>query len=230
MSRPRSWTDWKAAVTALVRQTAGTLELYRHPSTPIDQDAFDASLRSIADALAQCDAAAALVGSEAERVAVSRTLYRLQKDAVRWAEWVRATGSALRLDDPNAVHQWHAQAMLPVDRLGLVLRGRDIGLEMDERALRLTPTTETPKAETPEWNGTERVLRFRGQECKRFRRPAPDQETVLRTFEEDRWPGGIDDPLTPGKLANAVESLNDRLKHIRFELNGTGDGVRWYPV
>ena len=71
---------------------------------------------------------------------------------------------------------------------------------------------------------------FRGRECKRFAKPAPNQEKVLAAFQEENWPDAIDDPLPFGKLATTVESLNDRLQHIKFTLNGAGTGVCWQPV
>ena len=82
----------------------------------------------------------------------------------------------------------------------------------------------------PVWDATARILRFRDAECKRFKRTAPDQEKLLAAFQEEEWPDAIDDPLPPGKLATTVESLNDRLQHIRFSLNGAGTGVCWHPV
>jgi hypothetical protein len=95
----------------------------------------------------------------------------------------------------------------------------------------LTPGTPPPPPRNrPEWDATARVLWFRDSECKRYRRTAPDQETLLAAFQEEGWPDAIDDPLTPGKLATTVESLNNRLQHIRFSLNGAGTGVCWRPV
>jgi hypothetical protein len=87
-----------------------------------------------------------------------------------------------------------------------------------------------PRREVPRWDGTARLLRFRGEECKRFRKPARDQEKVLAAFQEEGWPDAIDDPLPSGKLARTVESLNDRLRHIKFSLNGTGTGVCWHAA
>ncbi len=84
--------------------------------------------------------------------------------------------------------------------------------------------------EVPAWEETARRLLFRGQVCKHFKKPAPDQETVITAFQEEGWPDAIDDPLQPGKLARTVESLNKRLRHIRFRLNGAGTGVCWHPA
>ncbi|HEV3436966.1 MAG TPA: hypothetical protein VG122_06385 [Gemmata sp.] len=89
-----------------------------------------------------------------------------------------------------------------------------------------TPDHTTPR-EKPHWDATARVLYYLGQECKRFKKNAPDQEKILAAFEEEGWPEAIDDPLPGNKLARTVESLNDRLHHIKFRLNGAGRGVCW---
>jgi hypothetical protein len=89
---------------------------------------------------------------------------------------------------------------------------------------------EQPAREVPAWDETARCLRFRGVVCKRYKQPAPDQERVLATFQEDGWPDAVDDPLPPGKLVQTVESLNKRLAYIRFGLNGAGTGVCWRAV
>jgi hypothetical protein len=93
-----------------------------------------------------------------------------------------------------------------------------------------TPDSTPAHQAVPVWEGTSRRLMFRGQECKRFRRPAPDQEKILAAFQEEGWPEAIDDPLTSGKLSRTVESLNDRLQHIKFSLNGANTGVCWRAV
>ncbi|MBY0455979.1 MAG: hypothetical protein K2V38_01430 [Gemmataceae bacterium] len=89
---------------------------------------------------------------------------------------------------------------------------------------------DPPPREVPQWDATARRLSFRGRECKRFAKPAQNQELVLAAFQEEGWPEAIDDPLPGGKLGRTVESLNDRLEHIRFRLNGAGTGVIWQPV
>jgi hypothetical protein len=130
------------------------------------------------------------------------------------------------------------QARLDVEPLldGLVRSRRESGTpgESSPASGREGPTGLVRPAiadpERPVWDETARVLWFRGLECKRFKRPAPHQETILAAFQEDGWPDAIDDPLAPGKLVATVESLNDRLQHIKFGLNGVGTGVCWQPV
>ncbi len=93
-----------------------------------------------------------------------------------------------------------------------------------------SPPTPPPVRATPGWEATARRIMFRGQVAKQFKKPAPDQETILAAFQEDGWPDAIDAPLTSDKLARTVESLNDRLQHIKFRLNGAGTGVCWSAV
>src|SRR5262249_44432444 len=62
----------------------------------------------------------------------------------------------------------------------------------------LTGGIEAPDARRPKWDADRRELWYGAVLCKRYRRPAPNQEKILAAFEEDGWPGRIDDPLDPG--------------------------------
>jgi len=95
-----------------------------------------------------------------------------------------------------------------------------------ERSVELT---SQQMRKTPIWDSRARQLHYRGKLCKRFRRPARDQETILAAFQEEGWPPAIDAPLTERKLPRTVESLNKRLNHLRFSRNGTTAGVCWEP-
>jgi len=98
---------------------------------------------------------------------------------------------------------------------------------------------ETPgNGDKPHWLIDLRELRYLGQLVKRFRVPAPNQEVVLATFEEDGWPPHIDDPLPqqveidPGRrLHDTVNSLNRNQRHplLRFGADGTASGIYWEP-
>jgi hypothetical protein len=66
--------------------------------------------------------------------------------------------------------------------------------------------------------------------CKQYKKQAANQVKVLQAFEEEGWPDAIFDPLARGKLARTVESLNDRLEHIKFGLNGDETGVCWHTT
>ncbi|MBI3464992.1 MAG: hypothetical protein HY000_18340 [Planctomycetes bacterium] len=72
-----------------------------------------------------------------------------------------------------------------------------------------------------------------------FKEPAPNQETILAVFQEEKWPRQIDDPLPPRagtdpkkRLHDAIHLLNQHQLHgaIRFHGDGTGRRVSWEPV
>ena len=88
----------------------------------------------------------------------------------------------------------------------------------------------------PRWDAACRELRCGPIVIKRFRRPAPNQERILATFEELRWPERIDDPLPKAgevpaatRLHEAVKSLNGGqcCRLLQFGGDGAGRGVRW---
>jgi len=73
---------------------------------------------------------------------------------------------------------------------------------------------------------------------KQFKVPAPNQEVILASFEEEGWPPRIDDPLPPQadqdskrRLHDTIITLNRHQKNrlIRFSGDGSGEGVRWDP-
>jgi hypothetical protein len=95
---------------------------------------------------------------------------------------------------------------------------------------------EPRESQVPVWDGDRRELRLAGTLVKQFKLPSPNQETILRAFEEEKWRALIDDPLPPQpeqdpkrRLHDTIKSLNRNQKHrlIRFMGNGTGQGVRW---
>jgi len=88
----------------------------------------------------------------------------------------------------------------------------------------------------PEWDSARRELRVGGHIVKQFKQPAPSQETILASFEEEGWPDRMDDPLPPQfgvcekqRLHQTIVNLNRYQKAglIRFFGDGTGDGVCW---
>ena len=71
---------------------------------------------------------------------------------------------------------------------------------------------------------------------KRFRARAENQELILSAFEEEGWPGRVDDPLRPtftrdhsSRLRDAIRRLNEGHTQplLRFSGDGTGTGVCW---
>jgi hypothetical protein len=98
------------------------------------------------------------------------------------------------------------------------------------------PDATDTEADKPHWDSDRRELWFRGQLCKRFRQPAPNQVYVLKSFEELAWQAKTDDPLPPSphvdrreRLADTVRALNSN-DGIHFELDGTGKGILWAPA
>jgi len=79
-------------------------------------------------------------------------------------------------------------------RLGLIALDRHI-----------QTTLRTLKDSKPRWDGDTRTLWFGDSVCKRYTRPAPSQEKILTSFQEEGWPNRIDDPLDPGKLADTIK-------------------------
>lgn len=92
------------------------------------------------------------------------------------------------------------------------------------------------RTQLPHWDSDLRELRHGALVIKRFRSPAPNQESILKTFEEENWPKRIDDPLPPKagqeskrRLHDTINSLNRKqvIQRIRFFGDGTGEGVCW---
>jgi len=103
-------------------------------------------------------------------------------------------------------------------RLGLIALDRHI-----QTALR------TLQHCRPRWDGDTRTLWYGDRVCKRYTRPAPSQEKILTSFQEEGWPNRIDDPLDPGKLADTIKDLQETLRNSPITLgrDGTGKGITW---
>ena len=88
----------------------------------------------------------------------------------------------------------------------------------------------------PLWDRDMQELRIGEVVVKRFKVPAPNQETVLQVFQEEGWPVRIDDPLPQTsdldpkrRLHDTINALNRNQKQnlIQFRGDGQGQGVRW---
>jgi hypothetical protein len=88
----------------------------------------------------------------------------------------------------------------------------------------------------PIWDKDRRMLRFGAQVVKQFKVPAPNQEIILESFEEDNWPIRIDDPLPrqsavdpKRRLHDTINSLNrnQRANLLRFTGDGSGEAICW---
>jgi hypothetical protein len=86
------------------------------------------------------------------------------------------------------------------------------------------------------WDESRRTLYLGHIVVKRFRRPAPDLELLVETFQKHGWIRRIDDPLSrrPGihlkqRLHDTIKNLNRSLDNplIRFYGDGTGRGICW---
>ena len=88
----------------------------------------------------------------------------------------------------------------------------------------------------PRWDSVLRELSVGSVIIKRFKQPAPNQELILATFEEQGWPTKVDDPLPPHaalvskqRLRATIRSMNHRQSRdlIHFFGDGTGTAIRW---
>jgi len=99
----------------------------------------------------------------------------------------------------------------------------------------VAPAAEDSSA-SPWWDAENRELRFDGQLVKQFKVPAPNQELILASFQEQAWPHHVDDPLPPlpeldskRRLHDTICRLNRNQKHrlLRFRGDGRGSGLYW---
>jgi hypothetical protein len=90
--------------------------------------------------------------------------------------------------------------------------------------------------ETPYWSDKEHTLFWRGRVVKHFRHEAPNQETVLRTFQATDWHQCVAVCLredvgvvsSKERLHFTIKNLNRTLRpHLRFRQEGCGGRVRW---
>jgi hypothetical protein len=107
------------------------------------------------------------------------------------------------------------------------------------RALVPAPTLRVVPGTEPVWDPDRQELRMGDAVVKQFKVPAPNQEIVLASFQEEGWPVRIDDPLPPlaglepkRRLHETITSLNRNRKRrlISFHGDGSGEGVRWQPA
>lgn len=113
---------------------------------------------------------------------------------------------------------------------------RDIPYQTPAEAVNILSDDNRPFLRLlPTWDVYRRELRYLDVLVKRFSRVACNQERLLVTFEEEKWPCRIDDPLIPNSVCPKVR-LRDTVKHlnrnhdhalIRFRTDGTGEGVIW---
>ena len=173
----------------------------------------------------------------------------LSNNDLRWLlckGWVHHAAEAAR---PEA----DGRAFTPIS--GLMLNDRccfiltPAGATAARLGLPAPPTTsDTPAASKtpadppparPEWDKDRRLLRFGPRVVKQFKVPAPNQEVVLVSFQEEGWAVRIDDPLPMAaaidpkrRLHDTINSLNrnQRVPLLRFFGDGSGESVCWEPL
>lgn len=91
----------------------------------------------------------------------------------------------------------------------------------------------------PVWDAGRHQLTFQGQVVKRFRQHSPNQEAVLTAFQEEGWPAGVYDPLSPLPNHDPKQRLRDTIKNlnrhqvrrlIQFAGDGSGERVLWEVI
>jgi hypothetical protein len=119
-----------------------------------------------------------------------------------------------------------------------VLALGDAGAQLAQAIGNSGDSTRQGNGLAPSWDAKRRELRLSRRLLKRFRVPAPNQETILAAFQEEGWPNCIDDPLPPKgdlspqrRLHDTIKALNRKHRQkpplIRFLGNGTGKNVVW---
>ncbi len=92
-----------------------------------------------------------------------------------------------------------------------------------------------PTLSNPHWDRERSKLLLDGKVIRKVSKQAKHVLQILSTFEDDDWPDRIDDPISgleesqPARLHEAIRSLNEGLKMIRFRSDGTGKGITWEP-
>ena len=98
------------------------------------------------------------------------------------------------------------------------------------------PATVAEQQLIPNWDHQQKELRLDGVLVRHYRNSAPNQELILRAFQEEAWRRRIDDPLPPASEQDSRRRLSDTIKYlnrnqlnelIRFRGDGTGRGVTW---
>lgn len=90
---------------------------------------------------------------------------------------------------------------------------------------------------TVRWNRDTRELTVGSSIARKLRglKVAANIVKILDAFELDGWPPHIDSPFTSDesgkeKLRAAIRTLNSGLQYLRFEADGSGEGVVWQRV
>lgn len=155
--------------------------------------------------------------------------------SVTTLRWLVAKGLALHGTETRG--EGDPRAITPTHSLRFGKRSCFVLADVSIDGTRLTLATQIIEGKPPpHWDAERRELWFRGTLVKRFRVPADNQERILAAFEEEGWPGRVDDPLPPHgevepkrRLRATVQALNraQATPRVRFESDGQGTGVCW---
>jgi hypothetical protein len=125
--------------------------------------------------------------------------------------------------------------------------GRDIVTEFDtflessrslrgQLAVRLLDVEEPPRQDLPEWDKENLRLRWKGEVVRTVRCDAAVIIVILDSFQELEWRLRIPNPLTgppenrEEKLNSAIDSLNRKLKMLRFHTEKNCTEIWWEPI
>ena len=146
--------------------------------------------------------------------------------------WLTRKGFALAFCDGAPLSAERAADFCPETRFIVSSEGIRYAKEVFE--LRLVASE--PEVRVPTWDSSHRKLKLGESVVKRFHVPAPNQELILQSFQEDGWPPQIEDPIPPLRNVDQRRRLHDTIlalnrcqtgKRIRFRGDGTGVGVYW---
>ena len=161
----------------------------------------------------------------------------LEKGYVIHAREVTELGDPVRKFSSYSNTAFFSDTRFLLTDAGLSVADGDDSVPMLLRFPQCYAPAEAAAANRPRWDADDGTLYFGQRIVKRFKRPAPNQAIILATFEEESWPGRIDDPLSPARGIDAKRRLHDTIKWLNrnvewplmhFSGDGTGEGVRWH--
>jgi hypothetical protein len=86
----------------------------------------------------------------------------------------------------------------------------------------------------PKWDKNTNQLWYKGQLVRDLSPRAIKARMIFAAFEEGGWPPQIDNPLPGGKnsskLRDAVRTMNEGLRAIKFFCDGKAEGVTWQEL
>jgi hypothetical protein len=165
------------------------------------------------------------------------------KGYVEHADEVRIAGQEVRTFQRYGPLSFSKRTSFILTEKGLLLYRLDEPERNEHCANHERPSSHVNGAPTearvPSWDRDRQELRLGGILVKQFKVPAPNQEIILSTFQDDGWPPRIDDPLPPQqnqdskrRLHDTINALNRNQKQplLRFLGDGSGEGILWQPV